>query len=114
MKISKKVNDINIKSRTYYFFNDIINIDNFDPNNIKVDDKSHKNILIYYVGYVMIKEYVNISGVNPLYLISRYVNVCFEDAINHSDFVILNINLSENEAIYLLQSADLIEENGTL
>ena len=30
--------DKNIKNRTYYFFNDIIDIENFDPNNIKIDE----------------------------------------------------------------------------
>ena len=34
-----------------YFFDDLINIKNLDPNNIKVYEKSYKNILIYY-GYV--------------------------------------------------------------
>ena len=53
-----KVKDINIKNWTYYFFNDIINIKNFDSNNIKKDQKSYKNILIYYIGYVTINEYV--------------------------------------------------------
>ena len=38
---------MDIKNRTYYFLNDIINIKNFDPNNIKIDEKSYKNILIY-------------------------------------------------------------------
>ena len=33
--MSNKVKDVNIKNQTYYFFNDIINIKNFDPNNIK-------------------------------------------------------------------------------
>ena len=37
--MSKKVKDVYIKNRTYYFFNDIINIKNFDPNNIKIDEK---------------------------------------------------------------------------
>ena len=50
--MSNKVKDINIKIRTYYFFNDIIDIENFDPNNIKIDEKAYKNILIYYIGYV--------------------------------------------------------------
>ena len=48
--MSKKVKDIDVKYRTYYVFNDIINIENFDPNNIKIDEKSYKNILIYYTG----------------------------------------------------------------
>ena len=43
------VKDINIKNHTYYFFDDIINIKEFDPNNIKLDEKSYKNILIYYI-----------------------------------------------------------------
>ena len=54
--MSNKVKDIDIKNRTYYFFNDIINIKNFDSNNIEIDEKSYKNILIYYIGYVMIKD----------------------------------------------------------
>ena len=44
--MNNKVKDINTKNRSYYFFSGIINIKNFDPNNIKVDEKSYKNILI--------------------------------------------------------------------
>ena len=61
-----KVKDINIKNWTFYFFNDTVNTENLDPNNIKVDEKSYKNILIYYIGYVTIKEYVKIHSINPL------------------------------------------------
>ena len=39
------VKDINIKNLTYYFFNDTIYIENFDPNNIKIDEKSYKIFL---------------------------------------------------------------------
>ena len=39
--MSNKVEDIDIKNRTYYFFNDIINIESFDLNNIKIDEKSY-------------------------------------------------------------------------
>ena len=58
--MSNKVKDIDIKTRTYCFFNDIRNIENFDLNNIKIDEKSNKYILIYYIGYVTIKKYVKI------------------------------------------------------
>ena len=54
--MSIRIKDIDIKHRTYYFFNDIINIENFSPNNIKIDENSYKNILIYYIGYVTIKN----------------------------------------------------------
>ena len=48
--MSSKVKDIDIKNRIYYSFNDIINIKNFEPNNImKIDEKSYKKILIYYI-----------------------------------------------------------------
>ena len=59
--------DKNTKNHTYYFFDDVINIKDFDPNNIKIDESSYKNILIYYIAYVTIKysKYVNINPVNP-------------------------------------------------
>ena len=80
-KTSNKVKDIDIKNHAYYFFNDIINIKNFDPNNFKVDGKSNKNIFIYYIGYVMIKgsKYVKIMSLYPLYLIFNKVNVYFAE-----------------------------------
>ena len=46
------VKDINIKSRSQYFFNHVINTKDFDPDSIKIYEKLYKNILIYYVGYV--------------------------------------------------------------
>ena len=49
MKMSNKVKNTDIKNRTYYFFNDIIN-------NIKIDEKPYKKILIYYIGYLTIKD----------------------------------------------------------
>ena len=57
--MSNNVKEINIKNRTYYFFDDI----NFDPNNIKKDKKLYKNILVYYIEYVMIKisKYIKIN-----------------------------------------------------
>ena len=41
-----KVKQIDIKSRTYYFYNDIINLENFNSNLLKIDKKSYKNISI--------------------------------------------------------------------
>ena len=86
--MSNKVKDINIINSTYYFFNDIINIENFDPNDITIEKKSHKNILIYYIGYVTIKEYIKNYSVIHLYLIFRYVNGYFEE-INGNKYLTL-------------------------
>ena len=49
---------INIKNRTYYFYNDIIDIETFDSNMLKLDKKSYKNLDIYNIGYVTIKKLV--------------------------------------------------------
>ena len=86
--MSNKVKVIYIKNRTYYFFNDVINIKNFDPNNIKIDETSYKNILIFYIGCVTIKDskYVKNSSVSPLYLIFSKVNRYFEE-INKSKYL---------------------------
>ena len=88
--MSNKVKEIDIKNQTYYFLDDTINIKNFDPNNIKIDEKSYKNILIYYIGYVTIKDskYVKINSVNPLYLIFSKVNGYFEE-INKNKYLTL-------------------------
>ena len=67
MKISAK--DIRIKNRTYYLLNDIINIKHFDTDNIEIDDKSYKNIFIYYIGYVKIKKGLKIYSANSLSLL---------------------------------------------
>ena len=47
---------INIKNRTYYFYNDLINIKNFDPNIITLDKKAVLNNSVYYIGYVTKKR----------------------------------------------------------
>ena len=63
--------ELNIKNRTYYFYNDIIDIKNFHSNLLKIDKKYHEDIDIYYIGYVTIKKIgdcENIHCVNPLYL----------------------------------------------
>ena len=61
----------NIKSRTYYFYNDQINLKDFDAKLLKIDKKDCKDIDIYYIGYVTVKKIANcdnINSVNPLYL----------------------------------------------
>ena len=42
-----EVKQINIKNRSYYFYKDIIDIENFDARLLKIDKKSYKNINIY-------------------------------------------------------------------
>ena len=68
--------EINIKNRTYYFFDDVINSEDFDPNLLKIDKRLYKNIDTYYIGYITVKDfdYVKINCVNPLHLMIGKVN----------------------------------------
>ena len=72
----ENIKKINIKIRTYYFFDDMINVANCDPNLLKIDKNSYKNIDIYYIGYITMKDsdYVKIKSVNPLYLTISELN----------------------------------------
>ena len=70
-----EVKQINIKNRTYYFYNDIIDLKDFDARLLKIDKKSYKNIGIYNTGYITIKKIddcENIYSVNPLYLLVNH------------------------------------------
>ena len=58
-------------NRTYYFYSDIIDLENFDSSLLKLDEKSYKDIGIYTIGCIAIKKIgdcKNIYSVNPLYL----------------------------------------------
>ena len=64
-----KTKQINIKN--WNFYNDIIDLENFDAELLKIDKKSYKDINIYNIGYVTKKKIgncMNINSVNPLYL----------------------------------------------
>ena len=72
----KTTKEINIKNRTYYFYNDIINLDEFDGSKIKVDKKDFNDI--YLLSWLCehkkkISEYNMINSVNPFYL--RIINI---------------------------------------
>ena len=73
---------INIKNRAYCFYNDIIDLENFDTELLKIDKKSYKDIDIFNIGYVTKKkngDCMNINGVNPLYLGITHVNGYIEE-----------------------------------
>ena len=80
--MSYRLKEIDIKNCTNYFFNDMLNIKILNPNKIRVDEKSVKNILIYYIVYMAVKDlsYAIINGVNPLYPIMNKINGYIEES----------------------------------
>ena len=75
----------------------MINIKTFNRNNIKIDEKSYKNILIYYIGYVTIKDlkHLKFNSVNPLYLIFSKVNRYFEESNGNKYLTLVPTNESK-------------------
>ena len=99
------IKQINIKNRTYYFYSDIINIENFDLSMLKLDKKSYKDIGIYNIGYITIKKIgdcKNIYRVNPLYLGITHANGYIErsstEEINKNKYLIFD-SIDENKEL---------------
>ena len=94
------IKQINIKKRTYYFFNDIMNIKVFDSSLLEIDKKSYKNIGIYNIRYITVKkicDYENIHSVNPLYLmIGKVIGHIGE--INGKEYLIFD-SIDENKEV---------------
>ena len=78
----------------------MINIKDFDPNLLKIDQKSYKNIDIYYIGYITVKYfyYVKIYSVNPLYLIISEVDGYIKEK-NGSKYLVFD-SANENNEIF--------------
>ena len=53
---------LNIKDRSYYFYNDLINVLNFEASSFKIDKKIWKDIDIYFIGYADEKPDWNVNS----------------------------------------------------
>ena len=96
----RKSRQINIKNRTYYFYNDQINLKDFDASMLKIDKKNHKEIDVYYIGYVTFEEIANcnnINSVNPLYLMIDKMIGHFEEKSGNKYLVLDDVN--ENKEV---------------
>ena len=56
----------------YYIIGDMMHIKKFDPNKIKIDQHSLKNIPIYHIGYMILED---LKSINPSYIIiNKYIH----------------------------------------
>ena len=83
---------LSFKNRTYYFYNDLINILFFEASNLKIDKKASLGIDIYYIGYFDKKPEWSVNGVNPLYLLINRIDGSFEEENGIKYLGITNIN----------------------
>ena len=75
------VKQINIKNRTFYFYNDIIELENFDSSLVKIDKKSYKNIGIYNIALLQLKKMV-IVKIFTSWIICIYVLIIQADILS--------------------------------
>ena len=95
-----KIEQINIKNRTYYFFNDRIDLNNFDTKLLKIDKKDYRETDIFYIGYVTVKKVDNchnINSISPLYLIIDEIIGHFEEK-NENKYLVLD-DVNENKEV---------------
>ena len=86
------VKSLEIKNTSYYYYDDIVHVHEFDKNLIKVDKRVGADI--YYIGYIVNKPQYNINSVNPLYLILKDVKCTVENrylVIDLSNKDVLNV-----------------------
>ena len=72
---------MNIKNWSYYFYNNIIDFDEFDENKIKIDKKDFNDLGIYYLGYEYKKKNTEcnvINSINPIYVRIRDIKGQFK------------------------------------
>ena len=103
----EKVKQIEIKNRTYCFYNNMINLKNFDSNLLKIDKKHYKEINIYFIGYITIKKIddcENIYSVNSLYLLVNHASGYIEKK-NGNKYLNSDDSVNENKA--LLKNAQM-------
>ena len=67
----------------------MINIKDFDSGLLKLDKKSFKNIIIYYIGYITKKDEYKINRVNPLYLLLGFIEE--KEYLNSNSEVLKNM-----------------------
>ena len=98
------IKQLNIKNRTYYFYDDIINLKDFDPSLLKLGKTSSMDINIYYIGYVTKKPEYNINSVNPLYLLIKKLDGFIDEKEGNK---YLNITLTNSNNDVLIKYAEV-------
>ena len=86
------IRQINIKSKTYYVYNDLIHIKNFNNGKLKLDKKSVLGNDVYYIGYITKKPQWNVNSVNPVYLMINRIKGHFEEVDGNKYLIISSEN----------------------
>ena len=86
------IKQINIKNRTYHFYNDIIDLKIFDARLLKIDKKSYKKIGIYNIGQITIKKIDDfLNGIRD-----KIKEVCGDEYDYEKDYMKIKFNSDDD------------------
>ena len=96
-----EVKQIKTKNRTHQFYNDMINLQDFKSDLLKINKKSYKYINIHYLGYITIKKIddcENVHSGNPLYLLVNHASGYIEEK-NGNKYLIFDNSVNEKKEL---------------
>ena len=80
----------------------MIDIRKFHSNLLKIGKRSHRDIDIYYIGYITIKKFIdceNIHRVNPLYLTIHSATGYFKEK-NGEEYLTIDLTEKYEEVFF--------------
>ena len=95
------VKSLKIKNVSYYFWNDIIYLNKFDNNMLKINKRENReNNNMYYISYIINKPEYDINIVNNLYIAIQNLYCTIEKIDGSEDrYLVINENNNMNKKI---------------
>ena len=90
-----------LKNQIYYFYNNMINLKNFEPNSLRIHKMHYKDINIYYIRYITIKKNdgcESIFSMNSLYLLVNHASGYIEEK-NGNKHLIFDDSADKNKEL---------------
>ena len=104
INIKMVVESLKIKSKSNYFWDDLVYLDDFDWKLVKVVRRESRiGVNIYYIGYVL-EPKDDINSINPLYLIVRHLFGRIEKIEGSRDrYLVVDENNKEVINVFLIK-----------
>ena len=67
------VKSLKIKNESIFYSNDMIQLNNFDSQLLKINKRENRENNIYYISYKINKPEHNINSINSLYFVVNYL-----------------------------------------
>ena len=93
------VKSLKIKNESMFYFNDMIQLNNFDSRLLKINKtENRENNNIYYISYKINKPEHNISSINSLYFVVNYLYGTIEKIDGSKDtYLVIDKNRNINK-----------------